>query len=76
MRTATIFYRLFKTLTSLLFELIGKPPTQAQSYQFCSKEIKKLSRSFDSVFLPPNFHQVRCTLDIPKFKPVETDFSS
>ncbi|MBD1831188.1 DUF2887 domain-containing protein [Cyanobacteria bacterium FACHB-472] len=76
MRTATIFYRLFKTLPSLLFEVIGEPPTQAQNYQFSSKEITKLSRTFDGVFLPPSFHQVRCNLDIPAFKPVETDFSS
>jgi len=52
-RTDTIFYQLFQTLPSLLFELIGELPTQAENYEFSSKEIKELSRTFDGIFLPP-----------------------
>jgi len=52
-RTDKIFYQLFQTLPSLLFELIGEPPSQAENYEFSSKEIKELSRTFDGIFLPP-----------------------
>jgi predicted transposase/invertase (TIGR01784 family) len=51
-RTDTIFYQLFQTFPSLLFELIGQSPTEAQSYQFSSREIKELAFRFDGVFLP------------------------
>ena len=53
MRTDTIFYKLFQTFPSLLFELIGQPPEMAQGYQFTSREIKELARRFDGLFLPP-----------------------
>ncbi len=52
MKTDTIFYQLFQTFPSLLFELIGQPPTDAQGYQFSSREIKELAFRFDGVFLP------------------------
>ena len=52
MRTDTIFYQLFQTFPSLLFELIGQSPTEAQGYQFSSQEIKELAFRFDGVFLP------------------------
>ena len=55
MKTDTIFYQLFQTFPSLLFELIGQPPTEAQGYEFSSREIKELAFRFDGVFLPaPN----------------------
>ncbi|HLO47091.1 MAG TPA: Rpn family recombination-promoting nuclease/putative transposase, partial [Kamptonema sp.] len=53
MRTDTIFYQLFQTLPSIVFELIGQPPSLAEGYQFASKEVKELARRFDGVFLPP-----------------------
>lgn len=53
MRTDTIFYQLFQTLPSVLFELIGEPASLAEGYQFTSQEIKELARRFDGVFLPP-----------------------
>ena len=53
MRTDTIFYQLFQTFPSLLFELLGESPSLAQGYQFSSAEIKELARRFDGVFLPP-----------------------
>jgi predicted transposase/invertase (TIGR01784 family) len=52
MRTDTIFYQLFQTFPSLIFELIGADPSQASSYQFSSREIKELARRFDGIFLP------------------------
>ena len=55
MKTDTIFYQLFQTFPSLLFELIGQSPTEAQGYEFSSREIKELAFRFDGVFLPaPN----------------------
>ena len=53
MRTDTIFYQLFQTFPSLLFELLGESPSLAEGYQFTSKEIKELARRFDGLFLPP-----------------------
>jgi predicted transposase YdaD len=52
MRTDTIFYQLFQTLPSLLFELIGESPSIADSYQFASKEVKELAFRFDGIYLP------------------------
>jgi predicted transposase/invertase (TIGR01784 family) len=52
MKTDTIFYQLFQTFPSLIFELIGADPSQASSYQFSSREIKELARRFDGIFLP------------------------
>ena len=53
MRTDTIFYQLFQTFPSILFELMGESPALAQGYEFTSKEVKELARRFDGVFLPP-----------------------
>lgn len=53
MKTDTIFYQLFQTFPSLLFELIGESPEQAEGYEFSSREIKELAFRFDGVFLPP-----------------------
>ena len=52
MRTDTIFYQLFQTMPSLLFELIGESPTIANSYRFSSKEVKELAFRFDGIYLP------------------------
>lgn len=52
MKTDTIFYRLFQTFPSILFELINHPPKQADTYQFSSVEIKQLAFRIDGVFLP------------------------
>jgi predicted transposase/invertase (TIGR01784 family) len=52
MRTDTIFYQLFQTIPSLVFELIGADPNQASSYEFSSREIKELARRFDGIFFP------------------------
>jgi predicted transposase/invertase (TIGR01784 family) len=51
-KTDTIFYQLFQTLPSILFELLGKPATEAEAYQFTSVEIKELAFRFDGLFIP------------------------
>ncbi len=52
MRTDTIFYQLFLTFHSLLFELLGEPIENAQNHQFTSREIKEKAFRFDGIFLP------------------------
>ena len=52
MRTDTIFYQLFQSYPSLLFELVGLPPEMAEGYQFTSAEIKELAFRFDGIYLP------------------------
>ena len=52
MRTDTIFYQLFLTFNSLLFELLGEPVDDAVHYQFISAEIKEKSFRFDGIFMP------------------------
>jgi predicted transposase/invertase (TIGR01784 family) len=52
MRTDTIFYQLFLTFHSLLFELLGEPMDIADNYQFISAEIKEKAFRFDGIFLP------------------------
>jgi predicted transposase/invertase (TIGR01784 family) len=52
MRTDTIFYQLFLTFNSLLFELLGQPPENAIGYQFKSVEVKEKAFRFDGIFIP------------------------
>jgi predicted transposase/invertase (TIGR01784 family) len=52
MRTDTIFYQLFLTFNSLLFELLGKPVDDAAHYQFVSAEVKEKAFRFDGIFMP------------------------
>jgi predicted transposase/invertase (TIGR01784 family) len=52
MRTDTIFYQLFLTFNSLLFELLGESVDDAAHYQFISAEIKEKAFRFDGIFMP------------------------
>ena len=52
MRTDTIFYQLFLTFHSLLFELLGEPVENANDYRFTSAEIKEKAFRFDGIFIP------------------------
>jgi predicted transposase/invertase (TIGR01784 family) len=52
MHTDTIFYQLFLTFHSLLFELIGQPLAEADDYQFISEEVKEKAFRFDGIFIP------------------------
>jgi predicted transposase/invertase (TIGR01784 family) len=66
MRTDTIFYKLFLTFHSLLFELLGQPVENANSYQFTSVEVKEKAFRFDGIFMPDSvekpiyFVEVQC----------------
>jgi len=51
-KTESIFYRLFKELPSIFFELIGDLSQIADDYQFSSVEIKQTAFRIDGVFLP------------------------
>ncbi|MFN6558456.1 MAG: Rpn family recombination-promoting nuclease/putative transposase [Nostoc sp. ChiSLP01] len=56
MKTDTIFYTLFQTFPSVLFELLEQSQALALHYQFTSVEIKELARRIDGLFLPkPEF---------------------
>lgn len=52
MKTDSLFYRLFQTFPSIFFELINRPPEEANKYQFSSVEIKQTAFRIDGVFLP------------------------
>lgn len=52
MKTDSIFYRLFQEFPRIFFELIGHLPTEANTYNFSSVEIKQTAFRIDSVFLP------------------------
>ncbi|MEM9538660.1 MAG: Rpn family recombination-promoting nuclease/putative transposase [Cyanobacteria bacterium P01_E01_bin.42] len=54
MKTDSIFYQLFQTFPTLLFELMGETAKRGNEYQFLSQEVKELSRRFDGLFLPPS----------------------
>jgi predicted transposase/invertase (TIGR01784 family) len=51
-KTDSIFYHLFQSFPSIFFELLNRPPQEAQAYQFSSVEIKQLAFRIDGVFLP------------------------
>ncbi len=51
MKTDTIFYKLFQEFPNIFFELIGKPETNPNLYEFQSQEIKETSFRLDGIFL-------------------------
>jgi predicted transposase/invertase (TIGR01784 family) len=53
MRRDSIWYKLFKQLPGLLFELIGDAPLNAERYRFDSVEVKESAFRIDGVFFPP-----------------------
>ena len=52
MHTDTIFYQIFLTFHTLLFELLGQPRENAQGYNFTSVEVKEKAFRFDGIFMP------------------------
>ena len=52
MQTDSLFYKLFQTAPSLLFELINYPSLTADAYVFRSVELKQTAFRIDGVFLP------------------------
>lgn len=60
MRTDTIFYKLFQTFDTLLFELLNQPVEEG--YQFISVEVKEKAFRFDGIFAPES---IQSNLDKP-----------
>jgi predicted transposase/invertase (TIGR01784 family) len=54
MRRDSIFFRLFQQAPTLLFELLDKPPDNAECYRFDSVAVKETKFEIDGVFLPPS----------------------
>lgn len=52
MHTDTIFYQIFLTFHTLLFELLGEPTEKAECYKFTSVEVKEKAFRFDGIFMP------------------------
>lgn len=52
MHTDTIFYQIFLTFHTLLFELLGQPAENAEGYHFTYAEVKEKSFRFDGIFMP------------------------
>ncbi|MBE9210626.1 Rpn family recombination-promoting nuclease/putative transposase [Nostoc sp. LEGE 06077] len=52
MKTDAIFYEIFKEFPKIFFEIIGKPETNTNIYEFIAPEIKQKSFRLDGVFSP------------------------
>ena len=52
MQTDSLFFHIFKTSPSILFELLEQPPSLAENYSFDSVEIKQVGFRIDGVLLP------------------------
>jgi predicted transposase/invertase (TIGR01784 family) len=49
-KTDAIFYELIKDIPKVLFELIGRPNTNLNAYQFTAQELKQQSFRLDGIF--------------------------
>ena len=54
MKRDSIFFRLFQQSPTLLFELLGETPENAERYRFDSVAVKEPKFEIDGVFLPPD----------------------
>lgn len=54
MKTDSLFYTLFQSSPTILFELIGQPVSAAEGYRFASEKVKQAAFRLDGVFLPPS----------------------
>lgn len=52
MKTDAIFYEIFKEFPNIFFEIIGKPDTNTNIYEFIAPEIKQKSFRLDGIFSP------------------------
>ena len=57
MHTDTIFYQIFLTFHTLLFELLGQPTENAEGYNFTSVEVKEKAFRFDGIFMPDSMEK-------------------
>jgi predicted transposase/invertase (TIGR01784 family) len=53
LKTDSIFYKIFATLPSAFFELVGETDPRTATYAFGSQEVKETSFRIDGIFLPP-----------------------
>lgn len=53
MQTDSLFYLIFQTAPSILFELIGSTDPRASTYSFASQEVKQTSFRIDGILVPP-----------------------
>jgi predicted transposase/invertase (TIGR01784 family) len=74
MRTDTLFFQLFKSFHTLLFELIDRPIAEAEGYKFSSAEIKEKAFRFDGIFMP-TAHDKPIFLAEVQFQPKEDFYS-
>ncbi|MTJ47096.1 Rpn family recombination-promoting nuclease/putative transposase [Dolichospermum sp. UHCC 0259] len=51
MHTDTIFYQIFLTFHTLLFEILGEPTENARDYKFTAVEVKEKAFRFDGIFI-------------------------
>ena len=51
MHTDTIFYQIFLTFHTLLFEILGEPTENARDYKFTYVEVKEKAFRFDGIFM-------------------------
>ena len=54
MKTDNLFYYIFLNYPQIFFELIEKPDTNVNDYEFTSREVKQRSFRLDGLFLPIN----------------------
>jgi predicted transposase/invertase (TIGR01784 family) len=66
MRTDTIFYQIFQTFNTLLFELLNQP--FEPGYEFVSVEVKEKAFRLDGIFLPNSINQLIYFLEV-QFQP-------
>lgn len=53
MKTDSLFYEIFQTDPSIVFDLIGRPPERNVTYHFASQEVKQTSFRIDGILVPP-----------------------
>ena len=53
MRTDSLFYEIFQTDPSIVFELINRPSPRNTTYSFTSVEVKETSFRMDGILVPP-----------------------
>ena len=68
MHTDTIFYQIFLTFHTLLFEILGEPTENAKEYQFTSVEVKEKAFRFDGIFMTNNLKKPIYFLEV-QFQP-------
>ncbi|TYQ30883.1 Rpn family recombination-promoting nuclease/putative transposase [Pseudanabaena sp. UWO310] len=74
MKTDTLFYQLFQSFHTLLFELIDRPIAEAEGYKFSSAEIKEKAFRFDGIFMPETNDKPIFLVEV-QFQPKEDFYS-